>query len=33
MRKARGEDTTRKNKPWLYNIKMDLGEIGCGGVD
>jgi hypothetical protein len=18
---------------WVYNIKMDLGEIGCGGVD
>jgi hypothetical protein len=22
--------TTRK---WVDNIKMDLGEIGCGGVD
>jgi hypothetical protein len=35
--KARGKDTTRKTTKtvgeWVDNIKMDLGEIGWGGVD
>jgi hypothetical protein len=32
--KARKKETTRKTKMWLLdNIMMDLGEIGCGGMD
>jgi hypothetical protein len=32
-RKARGKETTRKTKTWTDNIKMDLLEVGLGGVD
>jgi hypothetical protein len=33
--KARGKETTRKTKAstWENGIRMDLGEIGFGGVD
>jgi hypothetical protein len=23
----------RSRRRWVYNIKMDLGEIECGGMD
>jgi hypothetical protein len=32
-KKARGKETTRKTKMYVDNIKMDLLEIGLGGVD
>jgi hypothetical protein len=32
--KARRKETTRKTKTkWLDNIKMDLREIGLGGMN
>jgi hypothetical protein len=31
--KARGKETTRKTKRCVDNIRMDLGEVGCGDVD
>jgi hypothetical protein len=33
-RKSRKKETTRKTKTrWMDNIKMDLVEMGFGGVD
>jgi hypothetical protein len=32
-KKVRGKETTRKTKTELDNSKMDLVEIGFGGVD
>jgi hypothetical protein len=32
--KARGKETTRRTRRrWVDNIRMDLGEVGWGGVD
>jgi hypothetical protein len=33
-RKVRKKESTRKTKTrWVDNIKMDIGEIGWGGMD
>jgi hypothetical protein len=29
----KGRDTRRPRRGWDDNIKMDLGEIGCGDMD
>jgi hypothetical protein len=32
--KSRGKETARKTRRrWVDNIRMDLGEVGWGGVD
>jgi hypothetical protein len=32
--KTRGKDTARiLRRRWVYNIKMDLGEVGWGDVN
>jgi hypothetical protein len=30
---ATRKDATRKNNRWMDNIKMDLREVGWGGMD
>ena len=30
---TRGKETTLKRGRWKDNIKMDLQEVGCGGMD
>jgi hypothetical protein len=31
--KARGKRLGKPRSGWVHNIRMDLGEIECGGVD
>ena len=34
MRKPEGRRTLERPRPrWVDNIKMDLQELGCGGMD
>ena len=34
MRKPEGKKSLgRPERSWKYNIKIDLQEIGCGGID